>query len=512
MILRLTSSSLALALFAAPALALTPEEVWDGWTSEYAAVGYKVTEGSREEADGTLTLNDVVVSMGVEDTKILFTVPQIVMEGAKDGTVRSTFPTDMTGEINAADEDGSVTKVFGTLKMPDAAVVSSGDADNRVDVITAPDVTTTIDRVEPADEDALEDVATIKLSDFNSVIKSTGGGKTLDSSTEIGKADYTISASNADGSFEGSGSFEGIESNGQFTAPAEGVNMQEAMNEALNTGAAINGSFKIGANQHKGDFAGKDDDGKPTSGSYSLGADGAEATVRLAQNGLVYQAAAKGIDTEISGTDIAIPIEYSVANVAFNIETPVSKSDTPKPFKFTYSFDGATLGDDLWASFDPDSKLPRDPAQLDIDISGEAKLTGDLFDPALMASLDEGEDSSGTDDAEDSPDMPFEPTKIDINQILLNAVGAKISAKGSLAPSGEGGINTPVGEINAQIEGANGLMDTLVAMGVLPQDQMQAVRMMMAMFTKPGEEPDSLLSNIEFKDGGQIFANGQQIR
>ena len=55
--------------------------------------------------------------------------------------------------------------------------------------------------------------------------------------------------------------------------------------------------------------------------------------------------------------------------------------------------------------------------------------------------------------------------------------------------------------------------DKLVAMGLVPQEQMMGMRMMMAMFAKPAEgNPDQLNSEIEFREGGQIFANGQQVK
>ena len=38
-------------------------------------------------------------------------------------------------------------------------------------------------------------------------------------------------------------------------------------------------------------------------------------------------------------------------------------------------------------------------------------------------------------------------------------------------------------------------------------------RMMMAMFARPVEgNPDQLQTEIEFREGGAIFANGQQIQ
>ena len=67
MFLRLTSSSLALSLVAAPALAITPEEVWTAWTQSYKAMGYEVAEGSRDLAGETLTLKDVVFTSEAEE-------------------------------------------------------------------------------------------------------------------------------------------------------------------------------------------------------------------------------------------------------------------------------------------------------------------------------------------------------------------------------------------------------------------------------------------------------------
>ena len=63
------------------------------------------------------------------------------------------------------------------------------------------------------------------------------------------------------------------------------------------------------------------------------------------------------------------------------------------------------------------------------------------------------------------------------------------------------------------IFGANGLMDKLVVMGLLPQEQAMGARMMLGLFAKPGDGPDSLVSKIEV-DGatGGISANGQQLQ
>ena len=61
--------------------------------------------------------------------------------------------------------------------------------------------------------------------------------------------------------------------------------------------------------------------------------------------------------------------------------------------------------------------------------------------------------------------------------------------------------------------GVNGLLDNLVAMGLLPDEEAMGARMAMGMFARPGGEEDTLVSKIEV-DGetGQVLANGQRLR
>jgi hypothetical protein len=62
-----------------------------------------------------------------------------------------------------------------------------------------------------------------------------------------------------------------------------------------------------------------------------------------------------------------------------------------------------------------------------------------------------------------------------------------------------------------KLVGGNGLLDKLVAMGLIPKDQAMGARMMMGMFARPGDGVDTLTSTIEFKDKG-LFANGQRLQ
>ncbi|MRX49814.1 DUF2125 domain-containing protein [Paracoccus sp. S-4012] len=535
MLVRLSTSSLALAVaMAAPGLALTPEELWSSWTTSYEAMGYTVTEGSRELAGDTLTLGDV--SFRVEEAGtaegLTVSLSQIVMQGAADGSVRTTFPETMPLKIDTVDEEGRPVVIEMTLAAPNLDLQSTGDAAQHTDTYSGPSITVTVDRVDLAEEPDLADVATITVNEVSGQSVTSDGGRSISQTNRSGRIDYRIGVETADGSLAANGSIEGSESSGEVAGAPEGSpGLQEALDEALKAGAVIAGRFSLGAGTHQVEFAGTDSEGEPSSGNLALKIGPAEMTIRLAEEGIAYQGAATGIDTRIEGGDMPFPVAYQLGEVTFDVQFPVTASEAPQPFKIAYSLAGLAVDEAIWATFDPGEQLPRDPASLDIDVTGQVRVTQDLFDPALAQAagdaageaaggMDETdatgtEPSEGTADAaDDTADMPspVEPVELTINQLALAALGARIAAEGQLAVPESGDLSQPVGTISAQMDGANGLIERLTAMGLLPPEQVQVVRMMLAMFTRPGVGPDNLVSEFEFREGGQIFANGQQIR
>ncbi|TAG15734.1 MAG: DUF2125 domain-containing protein, partial [Rhodobacterales bacterium] len=100
--------------------------------------------------------------------------------------------------------------------------------------------------------------------------------------------------------------------------------------------------------------------------------------------------------------------------------------------------------------------------------------------------------------------------------VLAKAVGVEVAAKGALTFDNDDlvtfeGVPAPSGNLNITIKGANGLIDNLIAMGLLPADEALMPRMMLGLFARPGAAADELTSVIEFKDGG-LFANGQKLK
>ena len=66
--------------------------------------------------------------------------------------------------------------------------------------------------------------------------------------------------------------------------------------------------------------------------------------------------------------------------------------------------------------------------------------------------------------------------------------------------------------MNLALSGGNTLLDTLVGMGLLPEEQAMGARLMSGLFARPGDGPDTLVSTIEMKEDGSILANGQRIK
>jgi|GEM_PF-277381 len=546
MFLRLTTSTLALAALTAPSFALTPEELWANWTNYYASTGHVVSEGSRDLAGETLTLRDVTLKQeGEADETVTMTLPEIVMTGTGDGGVRSTFGPGMTIVMQGRDSDDRPVTMNASITLEGAEVVSTGDAAEHVDRLTAPTLVAKIDSIDqPEGEADLTDVASLTLTDLTGTSAYKDGGRTVSSESRAEKGEYRVNVADDDGRLEASGSFDGLEAAGDFVMPSEGrMDFGRQMSAAIRAGAALSARMTIGANSHKADFSTTDEEGAAQTGNLSVSAEGGELTFKLDEAGLGYQGAVSGLDTNVTSSGMPMPVAYRIAESTFDIQMPVLKSDASQPFKFAYSLSGVVLDEAIWAMFDPAKKLPRDPAELDIDATGQVRLSADLFDPAQMQALegatddesadapaeeaitpdapaegatpaDDGADAAEADaaGADDSDPSPFEITELTLNQFALSGAGVKVEADGAMTVPAGKSMTEAVGSGKARVEGANRLIDTLVGMGLLGQEDVMGYRMMLTMFTKPGEGEDVLTSEVEMKEGGELLVNGQRIK
>ena len=74
------------------------------------------------------------------------------------------------------------------------------------------------------------------------------------------------------------------------------------------------------------------------------------------------------------------------------------------------------------------------------------------------------------------------------------------------------GTLKPTGAVDLKLVGGNTLINSLVEAGLLPDQMAMGARMVMGMFTIPGDGEDTLETKIEFTRSGAILANGQRIK
>ena len=99
----------------------------------------------------------------------------------------------------------------------------------------------------------------------------------------------------------------------------------------------------------------------------------------------------------------------------------------------------------------------------------------------------------------------------------IKLAGADVTGTGALTFDNTdmttfAGVPAPTGSVDLKAVGVNGLLDKLMAMGLVPEDQMMGARMMLGMFAKVVEgETDTMTSSIKFEDK-HLFVNGMQLQ
>jgi hypothetical protein len=241
--------------------------------------------------------------------------------------------------------------------------------------------------------------------------------------------------------------------------------------------------FKVDAATEKGPVTGS---GRAQSG---------HATVGLSREAVRYAASGSNTVIELQTMQFPVPMKATVDQGEVEFALPMAATTESQPFTGKIGLIGLNLSEQIWAMLDPTAKLDHGPATLIIDLTGKGKALIDLFSPAATA----------------SPAPPLQIDSLNVNKVQLTAAGAELTGNGALTFDNSMGKPMPLGAVDLKLAGSNKLMDALVAMGVIPQDQVMFGKMMLGLYAVPAGD-DLFTSKIEFKEGGKILANGQPIQ
>ncbi|MFC0201302.1 DUF2125 domain-containing protein [Paracoccus rhizosphaerae] len=514
----LATSGLALVLGAGPILAeVTPAQVWETFRQSYENMGYQVEVGSQDTAGNNLTLSDIrVTNDGSGDGRFLFVVPRLEMSQTGGGDVRSVVEGPMTLEARNTTPEGEDVGFTMSVDLPGNEVVTSGTPKEMRHRYSIPTVTMT--------GQALDDVnqtpVTLALTDVQgtqTTERTAEGGfrNALDATADSLQAEINATGPSPDApdgagtdSFAATVRIADLSVAGSTVLPDGGAEFGDNPAAALRAGFDADGTIGMGTLNINFQSSVTAEDGGVEDAEGSIAAETGELSMAMSDEGMSYSGTTTGVTTRITSDDMPFPLAYGVERNSFGLQIPVTASDEEQPFALSYLLQGLTLDDALWQSLDPQSTLPREPANLVIDVEGQAVLSRDLLDPEAMSAPDA---APTPDDGSAQDQMPFQPRSLTINDISLDALGATADLSGSLTFGDD--PSKPAGSITGTFSGINGLLDNLVKMGIVPQDQLMAPRMMIAMFARPVEgKPDQLQTELEFRDDGSIFANGQQVK
>jgi hypothetical protein len=521
---------------------LTPAEVWGDWRQYMQSMGYQV-EASEAFDGADLTVSDVTLKMDMaeEGGDFSLSLGTLRFEPEGDGAVNIRMPNVMPMTINVAPETPEDEPVSMVLNYAQTAPVmrASGSAEALQYDYAADSISLTLAGLKVGEESYTEEEAKFTLtgSGVSSRTEMTGTEtRRYDQSGRIDSLQYDVVMKTPEDParvavkggvdqvvFDGSGTLPMIDagadvaaeklkelnSGGNLTIDMESTDAQETNPEGesegtnvaamMREGLSFNGSFTAGAGRT--DMQVSD----PENGEFQLASSstGAKLGVAMGPEGLSYDGGQQNIEVSVTAADMPFPIQFSMAESAFNLKMPVMKSEEPQDFAFGVTLDSFKMSDMIWGIFDPTGQLPRDPATLVVDLSGKAKLLFELMDPEVTATMGD--------------EAPGEIHELNVNEVSLDVAGAEFDATGAITFDNNDmetvpGMPKPVGALDLSLIGGVALLDKLVTMGLIPQEQALGARMMMGLFTVPGEGEDSLTSRIEFTEEGGILANGQQIK
>ncbi len=496
---RLTACTLisVIGLSTSPALAdLTPSDVWDGIKAQMSVYG--TVAASETNSGSSLAVSDIVMTTDTQDMKSTTSLTgSMVFRALGDGTVAIDFPSNMAANVVASDSGGAPMTLTVNVAQEGMRVVASGDPGNMTHEFSAPSLSYSLANL-IVDDQPLTASMDIALRDTSGSWVSEG------TSTRRQIAKYTVDTMTVKGLFAEPGkpdqiavdlTVNSMEVASDNTIP-EGFSDLEP-DEVFSTGFAVDADMSFGpvayAVQVTAEGQTTQINGTMADGSFGIGMDGDKIRYSTVSNMVDMSGAISGLPFP--------PVDVHYDTSKFDILMPVGETQTPQDFGATVALRGFTVSDFLWAMVDPAQQLPRDPADVVVEMDGKANWVVNIFDPAAL----------------NGSQIPGKLESLNLKSLEVNVAGASLTGSGGFTFDNNdlqtfGGVPRPTGAVDLAMSGGITLLDKLTAMQLVPQQQAMGIKMMSGLFTKPGPTPDTLTTKLEIDASGGVFANGQRIQ
>lgn len=184
-------------------------------------------------------------------------------------------------------------------------------------------------------------------------------------------------------------------------------------------------------------------------------------------------------------------VSVTAEEAEFVTRLPTAPQDAgAMPFGLDLALRGLLPGTDLQRLLDPSGAYPLGPGALAFELSGRMRAGAAPAQAPAQGQIE----------------------SLRLRNLLVDFEGARLSGRGDLAFSAPpaGGVR-PEGKVELELDGGDALLQRLGEAGLIAENQVMGLRMMLAMFTVPGATPDSMRAEIEFTPEGRVLANGQPL-
>ncbi len=493
------STALCGLLSTTAAQAMTAAEVWQNWKDFAASTGQTVTTAGEDMEGDTLVVSGASFVTTDAEAEVSVEIEELRFKELGDGSVEVTMSPTYPVTIDGTGDDGSENLMELSISQTNLVTIASGTPDNVNYAITSDAIAITTTSVMEAGK-AIPVNVTVTMNGAGGSYIMAPDSDDLANLTSTFNATSMAVEVHADDQEIGS-KVDLSATIGAFATVMNGT-FGDALMEMDNPAAAVAAGLAVDFGITYGPVAYSVDVMESGAATKINGkSDGGALGFAMDKTKMAFKGGGKGVQVVVSGAEIPFPeVMIAYAESAFDFSVPVTKSPDAQNFTMVARLIGVTVSDEIWAMVDPTASIPRDPATVIVETKGTARLDADLMDDAAM--------NSGT--------PPGQLQSLDIPALQLTIGGAEFTGKGALTFDNTdlttfAGMPAPTGTIDLKLVGGNGLLDKLIAIGLIPEDQAMQGRMMMGMFARPGDGPDTLTSTLEFKDKG-FFANGMQLQ
>ncbi len=479
---------------------VTAAQVWENWKSSLDIYGESgVTIGNEEIGNGTVTITGLGLSMDDGDTAVTADMGTLTFTENGDGTVAITMAE--TVPISITSSDGSTADM--SVTNSGLSMTASGDPDAINYDLSADKYSFQVDNITENGQTIDADVLFAGNDVAGRYTVTNGDIRNLTYALTMGSVDLLVDVTDPDTNTVAliSGKVNGLFVDADMDLP-EDLSFDDPDNVDL-TGFAVAANYGLNDGSYIFDIS---EGGEQVAGSVSTGSAAIDLgfdSDALTYNVLTTDIAMDMVVPNVPVPGMELPLKLSLAEYGIGVAMPLSKTDEPTDFAFGLNLTDLTINDEIWAMGDPAGVLPRDPVTIKLDLAGTTQLFFDILDPAQA-------------DAMAMAEVPGELHSLKLNELLVSAVGAKLDGTGDFTFDNTDfetipDIPRPEGAVTLNLAGANALIDTLIRMGLLPEDQAMGARMMMGMFARTTGD-DQLSSTVEVNAEGHVIANGQRIR